>query len=137
MMLPLGCGGDGLEVVPASGQLLLKKSNGKLVPMESARIVLIPLANAEKYQAFPAAQTGNDGKFELGTYQKADGAPEGEYKVTVRWSPRKKPKRNVLGQGNWDAGPDKLRGKYSDRKTTTLRATVTAGQNLKIIVDAP
>jgi hypothetical protein len=56
-----------------------------------------------------------------GTYQKGDGVPVGSYVLTFNW-------------GQWNlmsmqyGGPDKLNGKYSDPKTSTIKFDVKEGQ---------
>lgn len=137
IVLLAGCGGDGrLKVVPAKGKLLLKQ-NGNLTPMANARMVLYPIEGGDAFPTFPAATTDKDGAFELGTYDENDGAPEGEYIVTIDWRPKKKPKYDLMGQGEVPIGPDRLQGAYSNRKTSKLRATVIAGQELNLIVPSP
>lgn len=63
----------------------------------------------------PRAEVKEDGSFAISTYGAEDGAPLGEYVVTVTWEDR-------------DLG-DKLGGRYSDSKRSTLRATVKEGVN--------
>ena len=133
-----GCGkSDRLTVVPASGKVLLQQRDGKLVPMEGAHVVLVPLTRESRFTSYPAARAGTDGSFKLGTFAADDGAPEGEYVVTVEWKARYTPKYDVMGRGEVDRGPDKLKGVFADRNTSPLRATVAAGQDLTIIVPIP
>ena len=63
----------------------------------------------------PRAETQQDGSFVAFTYDANDGAPVGEYKVTVMWPGREE--------------SDRLRGRYADSGTTRLRATVKEGPN--------
>jgi len=63
----------------------------------------------------PRAEVQEDGSFAISTYGAEDGAPLGEYIVTVTWEDRE------LG--------DKLGGRYSDSTRSTLRATVKEGAN--------
>ena len=133
-----GCGGGGRPaVVPAWGKVLLKQRDGALVPMGGAKLVFAPVAGGESLPAFPAARAAADGSFRLGTFGADDGAPVGEYVVTVEWKERQRPQYDVMNRGEVDRGRDKLGGKYADRSTSSLRATVAAGQELTLVVPAP
>jgi hypothetical protein len=136
--LATGCNrSDRLAVVPAVGTLLLQQANGKQTPIAGAHIVFIPVAGDGRYSTYPSARTGPDGTFRLGTFGTDDGAPEGEYVVTVEWHDRAKPEKDVLAQGETDRGPDKLRGAFADRNKSPLRATVAAGRELIVVVPVP
>jgi serine/threonine-protein phosphatase CPPED1 len=63
-----------------------------------------------------------DGTFSLSTYAANDGAPTGEYAVTVVWW---KPLVDAEGK----PGPNLLPERFSKPETTPLRATVKAGTN--------
>jgi len=63
----------------------------------------------------PRAEVKEDGSFAISTYGTEDGAPLGEYIVTITWEDRE------IG--------DKLKGRYSDSKSSMLRATVKEGPN--------
>jgi hypothetical protein len=55
-------------------------------PVVKADVLLIPL-EATKDQFVPKGTTDDKGNFKLSTYSPDDGAPEGKYKVIVRWFP--------------------------------------------------
>lgn len=139
VFLLAGCAGEArLDVVPVRGKILLKTGSGEKIPMGGARLVLHPLEGKENFRALPVGRVAEDGSFKVGLYAQTDGAPEGEYVVTVRWLPQRKVKFKDFGQGNWDRGQDdRLRGKYSDPATSQLRVTVAEGKDLSIVVDAP
>ena len=67
-----------------------------------------------------SALTDKEGKFEIATYESADGVPEGEYVLTFTW-------------GDWNlisgtyGGPDKLNGRYADHKSSQVRYKVEKG----------
>ncbi len=124
-------------VVPAGGKVLLQQADGKVTPMAGAHVVLIPINADTRLPAYPSARAGPDGSFRLGTFGADDGAPAGDYVVTVEWHDRSRPKYDVAGRGETDRGPDKLKGAYADRTKSPLRATVAAGRELTIIVPAP
>jgi hypothetical protein len=63
-----------------------------------------------------------DGSFTLSAYVANDGAPAGDYAVTVVWwSPMVDPEGK--------AGPNLLPGRYAKPETTPLKATIKAGSN--------
>lgn len=135
IVLLAGCGGEErIAVVPAKGKLWLDRRDGKLVPIGGARVVFNPVEGEDAFPVFPAATTGADGSFALGSYGETDGAPEGKYIVTIRWNKKKKPKYDLFHKGEVSDGPDQLGGLYSNRKTSRLRATVAAGKALEIVV---
>jgi hypothetical protein len=57
------------------------------------------------------------------TFDGNDGAPEGEYVVTVQWYKPVRQNNEVVG------GPNVLPAKYASAKTSDLRITVAAGEN--------
>ena len=119
-MTSLGCGkGNGRSAVyPAEGQVLV---NGQ--PLAGAQVVFYPQSQSGENTVAPRAQTESDGRFKLTTYANADGAPEGEYVVTVLHYPL----RQV--NGGWAPGSNSLPPKYASPKTTDLRAQIVKGTN--------
>lgn len=77
-----GCG-DGwkAKTCPAAGRMTI---NG--VAPEGARVHLHPVGvKVDQRNSSPWGVVQKDGTFTLSTYEKGDGAPPGEYKVTLRW----------------------------------------------------
>ena len=103
-------------VFPVRGQVLVDGA-----PAAGATVFFYPVETDPDALA-PYGVTDADGSFTLTTYLTFDGAPAGEYVVTVRWPGP--PKRGEDGQG-----PDRLQGRYGDPKTSTLRATVEKKPN--------
>jgi hypothetical protein len=68
----------------------------------------------------PVGKVQPDGSFQIGTYDVADGAPAGEYVVTVEWF---KP----VEQGR---GPNVLPKKYSTPASSPVRVSVSAATNI-------
>lgn len=117
-----GCGGaKGPELHPVSGKVLLK---GKAA--EHATVVLHPLHPAAADAPKPRGKVGADGTFTLTTNTEGDGAPAGEYQVTVeQW---------LAGARSDDPPANRLPAKYSRPETSGLTATVGAGPTeLKVI----
>ena len=67
----------------------------------------------------PFGRVAKDGTFQVTTYDTNDGAPAGQYRVTVIWP------EDPEARG---PSPDRLKGKYADPKSTPLRAKVEAAK---------
>jgi hypothetical protein len=76
-----------------------------------------PSRNPNNRGLCPQAVVAADGSFRLTTYLAGDGAPAGEYFVTLYW-PGPGPDDDV------HVRPDRLGGRYADPRTTPLTATV-------------
>jgi hypothetical protein len=100
-------------------------------PCANAFVIFHPRGGNERLQKLrPTARVGSDGYFRLGTYQAEDGAPLGDYAITVEWPG---PDPNIpLAAGDEEAamsGPDRLGGKYQNAATSELAATIAPGEN--------
>jgi hypothetical protein len=88
-------------------------------PAEGVRVAFHPSRDPRDRGLCPQAVVAADGSFRLTTYLAGDGAPPGEYFVTLYWP----------GPGLDDdvhVRPDGLGGRYADPRTTPLTATVPA-----------
>jgi hypothetical protein len=108
-----------VEVHPVRGTVLYKDR-----PATGARVVFHPLGNVESGRPLPQATVEGDGSFRLSTYMQHDGAPAGKYAVTILW-----PSDAVKEEDGTPAGPDQLKGHYSDPKKTPLQVEVRAKPN--------
>lgn len=101
-------------VYPVRGRVLF---DGK--PTPHALVVFHPLGTEDKDAVRPRGQVGPDGFFTLTTYEPGDGAPAGDYQVTVElW----------LSSGKGDEGPtSRLPARYKNPKTSGLTARLDAG----------
>ena len=112
-----GCG-DGVSRIPtykAQGQVLWE---GK--PLANAFVVLHP----ENPELVPAqASTDASGNFTLTTFDTGDGAPAGDYKLTVAYY------RPIKEGGSLVPGPNIIPPKYSDASRTELRVSIMEGEN--------
>jgi hypothetical protein len=98
-----------------SGQVLV---NG--APAADAKITLHHSEDWGERTIVPQAWTDDDGRFVLSTYGIDDGAPAGNYRVTVEWPAYRTIK---------DMGPDRLEGKYANRKSSPVSVDIQAGKN--------
>lgn len=117
--LLVGCGSsDRLAVHPVRGEV---KVNG--LPAAGARVFFHSATDPGNPRGLhPVAVVEPDGTFHLTTYLAKDGAPAGDYVVTVTWP---------LSAGGDDEGAgDRLKGAYASPTKSTLRATVKAGTNV-------
>jgi hypothetical protein len=106
------CGKGRKACYPVRGCILV---DGKPAP---DAIVMFHPAFDDPDRVMPIGQAGADGNFALSSYVQGDGAPVGEYIVTVEWR-----ERSGLLKNNFE-GPDRLKGRYYDPKKSTIRITV-------------
>jgi hypothetical protein len=115
-LMPIACGGP-VKCYRVSGEVFL---DGQ--PASGAEIMFYPVED-EKSPYKPSATVESDGSFRLTTYTAYDGAPAGEYKVTIVW------RDGVREEGETHYGPDKFGNHYRSPKVTTLTATVEPKSN--------
>jgi hypothetical protein len=115
-----GCGSGKLPLYRVSGTVQV---DGK--PAPGAMVIFCPTDGSEEVKKHrPFGITGPDGRFELTTFQKADGAPSANYKILVQWlGGGSKPVDD--GRGGIILGPDHLRGRYMNLEQSQLTATVS------------
>jgi hypothetical protein len=107
-----GCSrSDRIPVYPVHGKV---RVGGE--PAAEAFVEFHP-AEGNPAPAWIVGQVDGEGNFALSTYVSGDGAPEGEYIVTITWKKRG-------GPLNEFSGPDRLKGRYADPKTSKLRFRV-------------
>lgn len=116
-----GCSGSSQnweKTHAASGVVTLK---GR--PISDAQLYFFPQDVQLPETVRPKAQSSEGGKFEVWTYAQGDGAPAGNYKVTVV--------RNavVVSQNTIVAKTNDLPGKYSTVDTSDIVVAIAAGQN--------
>jgi len=107
--------GPPMPVNPVLGRLQI----GKQLPT-GAQLVFHPVDMQLPDQAVPRATTRQNGSFVLSTFGTDDGAPEGEYIVTVQWF--------RIGKDG-APGPNVLPAHYARADLSPLRVTVHAGRN--------
>ena len=123
--LNAGCGKDGQQpVYPVTGEVLF---DGK--PTPHAQVVLHPMNGTGIGEAIrPRGRVDTQGRFTLSTYSDGDGAPAGDYAVTVEWwlSPASTSKR----AGAEDLPPvNHLPKRYGAVQTSGLRVRIEPGSN--------
>jgi hypothetical protein len=115
------CGrSDRKVVVPVEGKVLFESR-----PAQYALVVFHPVGGSEN-EPRPSGRVGADGTFTLTTYDAGDGAPPGEYTVTVEWWLTTGSSNNPSG---YDRPPvNRLPPRYGKAETSGLRVRITDGK---------
>ncbi len=114
---------DRVAVSPVRGQVFASRDK----PAAGALVVFHPMAADHEIPLKPLAYVDDQGSFELTTYDQGDGAPSGEYVITVEW--REKPATPFSPNKE---GKDRFRGKYADPTSSSFRFTVD-GQSEHVV----
>jgi hypothetical protein len=120
LLVCCGCGDGRVPTYEVRGQVFAGDR-----PAANALVTLHPVGGAAADAIHPTGTVDDTGNFTLTSYKTGDGAPAGEYEVTVVWY-------LAVKSGS---GPDDyetrnfLPARYADAKTSQLRATVTKGTN--------
>jgi len=119
----VGCGSavdpDRVPVFPATGQITFPGKS-----LSGAFVVLYPQGAKASSELRPRGNVTEDGKFSLSTYETNDGAPAGEYKVTVVCrSLVKRPGGDIV------AGPNVLPKQYSKPDSSPVVVRIAEGDN--------
>jgi hypothetical protein len=115
------CGSEKVALYPVRGQILV---DGE--PAARAFVMFCPVAPSVAVEKLrPSAETADDGRFELKTYVRGDGAPAGDYRVAVTWHGLPiGANAEDLPEEEWTAGPNQLPESYGDPERTPLTASV-------------
>jgi hypothetical protein len=100
---------------PVSGQVLV---NGR--PAQGAEVFFHLSGYSGERSVLPRGRTDAEGRFSLSTYAADDGAPAGDYRVTVKWPAHRR---------GPEPGPDRLGGRFARPETSALTAHVEKGSN--------
>lgn len=118
-LLPCGCSSnDEVPVHPVQGKLVYR---GR--PIAEATVVLHSKGGPQRGQR-PLAYTDAQGRFTLTTTRPGDGAPPGEYVVTVELRAPV-----TVGDEQVREGRHLLPPRYSRAETSPLRLRVVPGEN--------
>ncbi len=109
------CGGGPKRKLtyPTDGKLLI---DGK--PVGNVTVFFQPVGTDDKEPTRAFATTNPDGTFSLTTYDANDGAPEGDYIITLLYEPLDSPLARAKGK------PPKIDKIYTDMATSPLRAKI-------------
>jgi hypothetical protein len=117
-----GCSGgseDRPELFPVKGAA---KYNGQ--SMTGGCVSLVPVTHDSRVKIPPFGLVDEDGVFQITTYETGDGAPAGDYSVTVSWS-----------DDDVDSPSDLFKGRYRNPKKPVAKFTVKEGANEIPLID--
>lgn len=117
----MGCGSGSAKSYPVQGKVLV---NGK--PVGGAEVIFYPHNPAQ--QRVSVGNSGPDGSFQLMTLQAGDGAPEGNYDITVMWPDYTIPRDECV-----DPLHDRLKQRYAERGKAGLHAEIRPGNNVVLL----
>lgn len=100
---------------PVHGQLFVDNE-----PANGATVYLNPRGNSKGVR--PYGDVDDTGEFFVSCYTSKDGAPPGDYVITVRW-------RGERTSGSELEGPDKLNGRYGDPSKSEFKVHVEPKAN--------
>jgi hypothetical protein len=113
------CSKKQVPVYPVRGSVSFE---GK--PATKAVVVLRALTDSGPVTNVPHGEVGPDGTFVIGTFSAADGAPAGEYAVTITW-----PEVKVDPETRDRTESDRLEGRYRDPKESKWKVRIVEGNN--------
>jgi hypothetical protein len=116
-----GCGqedGNRVPVYHTTGKISFEG----YIP-DGALVVLHPKDSSSPEALRPTARVQPDGSFTVTTYETGDGAPPGQYVVTVSWS------QLVQSGGDYLPGPELIPPKYLSPQTSDVQVSVAEGSN--------
>lgn len=118
-----GCGeAPPLETHPIRGKILVDG-----MPAKDALVVLFPVdLRAEAKTLAPSGTTDAQGYFSLSSFRPNDGAPAGDYHMTVVW--RGPTPEEPMHPDKVASRPDLLGGKYAEPTTSELKVTISKEQ---------
>jgi len=113
LLLVCGCGGSKIKTAPVTGQVFLGDK-----PAANATVTFHPVGGAAN-AVRPTGHVDGDGTFHLTTYAADDGAPVGDYRVTIVLF------NNIDTPGQPRKVVNELPQRYSKPETSDLTATVS------------
>ena len=120
LLLLAGCGGGGLN--PVQGKVMSRNE-----PIEGALVTFHPVGADPITAVRPVGLTRKDGTFTLTTGPQ-EGAPAGEYVVTVIWPTTAPKKDNAIAAAEPDSR-DRFDGAYADPKKSKMQVEIKKGTN--------
>ncbi len=127
IFVEIGCGGQ-KPVYPVSGKVV---SGADKKPAVGAMVIFTPVVPDAKETIRSMGTVGEDGSYAVTTHKAKDGAPAGEYTITLIWPA---PKKSVLDED----GGDLLSGAFADNAKSKLRFTVQAAKSNEVpVIELP
>jgi hypothetical protein len=126
LALLAGCRDAPPATYPVTGKLTIRGQ-----PAAEADLRFYEVRGRAPGMTRPYATTGEDGRFTVSTFGMNDGAPAGEYQVSVSW----KGSLRGIPPDQRDALPEQLPPRYTDATTSGIRVRVTSGDNMLETID--
>jgi hypothetical protein len=117
-----GCADPQAPVFPVKGSVTYQ---GK--PAAGAQVFLNAVKANEIDDVSANATVGTDGSYAITTYEPGDGAPAGDYVVTVQWF------KLVTNDGGSGAGPNVLPKEYASPTTSPVKVSVSGPTDVPTI----
>lgn len=119
-LIALGCRSETrLPTFTVKGKVLYRQQ-----PVGEAMLVLHPTVPFPVTTPQPVAYANANGEFEFTTFQMADGAPSGDYTITVELREQRQ-----IGEELVRDGRNLLPAHYSSPQSSPLRCKIVAGKN--------
>ena len=118
-----GCSG---QLKPPAAEPVMGSVTQKGKPAAGIVVKFHPQFEMGRVKFTPSGETGQDGKFILNTGAAGNGAPRGDYIVTLE-KPRIVSDRQNSGI---ETEVDDLKGKYSDPSKSEWKVTIKSGDNV-------
>lgn len=126
LILLVGCGDAPRTTYPVTGKLTIRGQ-----PAAAADLRFYETGGKAAGMARPYARTDENGRFTVSTYGMNDGAPAGQYQVSVSW---KGPLQSIPPDQR-DALPEVLPPRYGDAAASGIQVRVSAGDNTLDTID--
>jgi osmotically-inducible protein OsmY len=128
ILVIVGAASLALQASPTARQRAVFRTKGILQldgkPMTGATVLLNPVSGAKDFKGvLPRGIVDADGTFQIGTYSPQDGAPAGDFVVTILWC------KAVVVDGETQSGPNLAPPLYARPETSPLKASIKKGSN--------
>ena len=118
-----GCGNEsGRQAYPVRGKVLF---NGR--PVVNGQVTFHPVGDTSRDAVRAVGKVDEQGSFALTTFKDGDGAPAGDYRVTVVWYLARPARPGTASDETVTA--NYLPAKYANVETSGLSVTVKQGAN--------
>ena len=126
LLLAVGCGADPdpnqRVVFPVKGTVMFR---GEPIPDATVRLHPVKKSNDGKPLYIPRGFVDESGTFQVSTYSQGDGAPAGDYIVSVSWQGP----LSGLSEDEQDRLKELLPREYTSPRSSGLNVTIQEGDN--------
>lgn len=120
MLAITGCGATEVRCYPVTGTVTVQHR-----PAAGAVVILHPRSDDPRLKTLrPYGTVDSAGRFSLNCLSQDDGAPAGEYAVTIQWEVADAAPGATDDPESAQPVQDRLQGRYSNPETAILKVTV-------------